>query len=285
MGNRDSALVNFQHALAIWEKLVAENPTVTSYQSGLATNDNNLGILRLETGDREAALEIFQHSLAIREKLATDHPDVVGYQVDLGSACCNLGNLISSGGDFEEALVWFARAAQTLQRVVDRDDRLTTARAFLGNTHWGRASALGKLSRYSEAAEDWQRAAELNDGREQTALQRSRVDALARAGDHVRAAAEAGDLAAIEALPANTVYNLACVLSLCAAAVKDDTALADRYGARALELLARARALGFFNAAANVEHLATDADLNALRERDDFRKFVEGLPKSPPNQE
>jgi hypothetical protein len=51
--------------------------------------------------------------------------------------------------------VWFARAVQTLQGVVDRDDRLTTARAFLENTRWGRASALGKLSRYAEAADDW----------------------------------------------------------------------------------------------------------------------------------
>jgi len=186
------------------------------------------------------------------------------------------------GGDAKEALMWYARAAQMLQAVIDRDDRHATARQFLRNTHSCRAEVLVRLARYAEAADDWQRAAALDDGRERTALRVSRADALARAGDHARAAAEAGELAAIEQLPADAIYNLACALSLCAAAVKDDAALVEQYATRVLELLVRARAAGYFDTAANVEHIGNDTDLDALRERDDFRKFVEALPKPSP---
>ena len=281
-GDREKALVSYRRAVDLQENLGTKNPSVTEYQSGLAKSYHNLGVLQSETGDREGALASYRRALAVQEKLAARHPDVLDYQVGVGGSCCNLGNLASNGGDEEGALVWYGRAAEALRRVVDRDNRDAIARTFLRETHRRRAAALGTLARHAEAAGDWQRAAELDDGRMRTTFRLSRVGALARAGDHARAAAEAGELAMIDPLAADALYNLACAFSLCAAAAKDDAALAERYAARALELLARARAAGFFNAAANVEHFGNDKDLEALRERDDFRKFIEALPKTPP---
>jgi tetratricopeptide (TPR) repeat protein len=264
--------------LAIQERLAAEHLTVTDYQNNLARSYNNLGILHETTGNREAALLNYERALGLQQKLAADHPDVVDYQLELGGSCCNLGNL---SGDAESAMVWFARAASALQGIVDRDHRHRNARLFLRNTYWGRAKVLGTQARYGEAADDWQRAAELDDGGMRTVLCCSRADALARAGDHAHAAAEAGQIAMIDRLPAEMLYNLACVVSLCAAAAKDDAGLAERYAARAVELLARAEAAGFFNDASGAEHLDNDTDLDALRERNDFRKFVGKLTDAP----
>jgi hypothetical protein len=61
--------------------------------------------------------------------------------------------------------------------------------------------------------------------------------------------------------------------------------LAERYAVSALELLARAQAAGFFNEAANVAQLGTDTDLSALRDRNDFRKFVEEVLKPSPSKQ
>jgi len=58
--------------------------------------------------------------------------------------------------------VWYGRAAEALQRVVDHDNHHATARTFLRNTHWGRAAALDKLARHAEAADAWQHAAEFH---------------------------------------------------------------------------------------------------------------------------
>ena len=70
-------------------------------------------------------------------------------------------------------------------------------------------------------------------------------------------------------------------LSICAAKVKGDAALNDQYAARALELLKRAQSDGFFKDVADIERLDKDTDFDALRQRDDFRKFLESVNRLP----
>jgi hypothetical protein len=81
--------------------------------------------------------------------------------------------------------------------------------------------------------------------------------------------------------------NAACVFALCSAAAGADKALApgkrdktvERHAARAVALLAKAEAAGFFAGPANRDHLQKDSDLQALRAREDFQKWLAGLPK------
>jgi hypothetical protein len=52
----------------------------------------------------------------------------------------------------------------------------------------------------------------------------------------------------------------------------------EKYAVRAVEMLAEVRAAGWFQDAKNIVHAKdTDTDLDPLRERDDFKKFVETL--------
>jgi hypothetical protein len=105
----------------------------------------------------------------------------------------------------------------------------------------------------------------------------SQVDALARAGNHVQAAVEAGELAALPNLPGGPLYNLACVFGVASAAAKDDEALASKYAKQSIELLDRAVPAGFFANPASLAHLKKDPDLESLRERDDFRMLLAKL--------
>jgi len=98
---------------------------------------------------------------------------------------------------------------------------------------------LSASGRYGEAADECSRAAALDDGEARTDLLIGLADALARAGDHARAAREAAELAAAANPSFETLYRLAGVFSLCAAAAKDNAALAEAYAARAVELLQR----------------------------------------------
>jgi hypothetical protein len=77
-------------------------------------------------------------------------------------------------------------------------------------------------------------------------------------------------------------YDLACVLALAAAAAGGDATLepaaratqVDRLAGRALQQLERARAAGYFQAEANLDHLKSDPDLDPLRSRPDFQALL-----------
>jgi hypothetical protein len=49
------------------------------------------------------------------------------------------------------------------------------------------------------------------------------------------------------------------------------------YAARAVELLLKAQAVGYFDDAAIIEHMKRDHDLDSLRARADFRKLLANL--------
>ena len=55
-------------ALAIRQKLADANPTVTDFQSDLASSHNNIGILLNATGKPAEALKAYEAALAIRRK-------------------------------------------------------------------------------------------------------------------------------------------------------------------------------------------------------------------------
>jgi len=108
-------------------------------------------------------------------------------------------------------------------------------------------------------------------------------------GDHallLDLAASLGRLKVPNEHQAVYLYNAACMMSLASGAVAVDEDLpetermqrTEKYAVRAVEMLAEVRAAGWFQDAKKIVHAKdTDTDLDPLRERDDFKKFVETL--------
>jgi hypothetical protein len=125
---------------------------------------------------------------------------------------------------------------------------------------------------------------ELSEGSTRDQYRAEWAATLARAGDHARAAAEAGALAGRAGSTGAVLYNAACAFSLSSAAARQDRTLseaerarrAEGYAARALELLAQADAAGYFKDPAHVSHMHKDPDLDPLRARPDFQKLAAG---------
>jgi serine/threonine-protein kinase len=272
-GRPKDAEVAYQKALAIQQQLHEQHPTVTGYVSDLAKHYAALGLLYRQTGRPKDAEVAYQKALALRQQLHDDHPTVTAYAIDLGGTLCNLGHLRRDQGQPEDALDFYARAIATLEEVLNRDQRHTTARLFLRNSHQGRARTLGQLQRHGEAAKDWERAIELDDGRQWPYFRLQRAVSLARAGEHEPALRQAEELLRQEKLAATTLYDLACVHALCAAASKQEEP-----AARAVELLRQAVAKGY----KDVARLKKDSDLDSLRPRDDFRQLLEALAAKQP---
>lgn len=111
---------------------------------------------------------------------------------------------------------------------------------------------------------------------------------LARSGESAKAAAEVEKLARGSAGNSAILYVQACVYALSAAAnpqaLPSSSAVSsstERDAATAVAFLRKASAAGFFTTRAHVEHMKQDPDLDALRNRDDFKALLMELEKKP----
>lgn len=90
-------------------------------------------------------------------------------------------------------------------------------------------------------------------------------------------------------IPGAILYNLACVYSAGSATTRKDTALtpgdrqllAEKYAARAIDLLVHSQALGYFAQPDKLDRLKTDKELDPVRSRPAFRKLLSDLQKAP----
>jgi serine/threonine protein kinase/tetratricopeptide (TPR) repeat protein len=272
------AEAEYRAALALHSRLAADFPAVPRYRRNMASHHNNLGNVLSDLGRPAEADPEFRAAISIQEKLAAEYPAVGDYAVQLGGNYCNFGNLIRDRGE-PAALDWYAKAIAALEPVHRADPRLAAARQFLRNSHWGRAQALGTLGRPAPALADWERALELDDGAQATALRLGRADALARVGEAGKALAAADEVAATPNLSAARVYELACVYARAGSQLPPPDA--GPPAARAVGLLRQAVLKGYRNFA----HLLQDSDLDSLRRRNDYADLLWDLADLPPDRQ
>jgi tetratricopeptide (TPR) repeat protein len=272
LGNRAEAEEQYRQALAIPEKLTADFPTLPAYRRDLARSHNHLGNLLKDLGKRAEAEEQYRQVMAIRDKLAADFPAVPAYQIELGGSYCNYGILVRNGGRTSESLGWFDKAIATFAPLHRAEPRDVTAKQYLRNSHWGRAKAYDALTKPAEAVKDWDRAIELSPPTEQLGLRASRATSRLQAGMVAEAVAEVAELTKSANWNSGQWYDFACVYAVASGKTADKK---QEYADRAIELLRKAAQAGYQNAA----HMRKDTDLDALRQREDFKKLVAELEK------
>jgi serine/threonine-protein kinase len=207
-------------------------------------------------------------------------PTGVVYTVAAGALYSNLGNRAHEEAKWQEAVGWYERAARTLRSALERNPAAANGRAFLRNALHGRGLTLARMDRPTEGLADLDEALRMDDGTMRIALRIDRAFTLALAGDHGGATAAVGDLVARGA-GGSMCWHVARVYARAAAAARraaklapdERERLADRYGARAVELLTQARQDAFFKTAQHRTWLQRSADLDPLRQRPDFRKL------------
>jgi serine/threonine-protein kinase len=274
------AEAHFHNALEIDEKLAREHPLVPEFQRSLAMTCDALGNVYKDTNRFDPATVMHQKALAIWEKLASEYEAFPKYKVELGRVCCNLAVNLAAKGNSQKALDGFDRARGILEGVLERDPRNDQAQQYLHITRWSHAQALTKLGRHADAVAIWDRAIQLAAGDDRTVYRGRRAATLARAGDYARAVAEADEVSKTAKLPGNVCYGLGCAYALSAAAVRKDPGLdpverqrsAEQYATRAVIVLRRAWDTAGWSPV--VAFWKTDADLESLRERDDFKKLL-----------
>jgi serine/threonine-protein kinase len=287
MGQVKAARQEYERARAVWQELIRNHADVPKFQHGLAWIDNKLALL-VRAAEPSAALRFYEEARETGERLVQAHPEVTAYRIGLAASCSNLADLLDDMDKPDQALTQYSQAVTLLEGVLQHEPQHPQARRFLRNTCTNRAETLTQRGRYDEAVKDWDRALELDRGDRRVLLLLGRAHTWALAGDHARATAGVASLSQDKALSPENRYQLACVQALCSAAAEHDARLAPtkrekqagQYAALALRLLQGLDREGYFKETARVEELQKDKDLQSLRGRSDFQKWLAGLAKS-----
>ncbi len=280
MENWDAARQSYDDALRIRRQLVERFPADAEHRDGLAMMHNNLGALAGSTGDLARAETEFGEAAKIREALAREQPAVVKYHLDLGKTCGNLAKLKQSQGDNEGALAWFDRGIAALDHALATEPSNAHVRSNLVLTQASRAEARLALHRV-DAITDWERVSQLEEEPKRKQWRIRRAHALARLGQRAEAYREAESLPNAEGLSSESSYYLACTYSLLSAESGAEAIgmSGEQCAAFAVEMIKRSQAAGHFKDAARREQVKKDPDLQALRDRDDFKNWLASLPK------
>jgi tetratricopeptide (TPR) repeat protein len=262
----------FRNARDIFQRLTEQKPDGADHQADLANCHNCLADLYKVAGRSKEAEEAYGKALALHEILTHEHPSITRYTLWKGGTQANLADLLLGDNQLTAAVDGFARAIAVLTPILIQEPRHFEARKTLRRAYAGRAKALARWGRHAEALQDWDRALTLAEAGSTPELHFQRALTLAHLKEHVQATAVADRFAQAKDASADTLHKAACVFSLSAAAA-DKEKLAGQYAARAVELLRQAIAKGY----TDVEDLRKNKDLDALRQREDFRKLLTEL--------
>lgn len=290
-GRAAAAEPYLKEAIALCIELARQHPDVPQYQSVLAASYNNIAGVYMLTDQLDAARKAYQLAVPIRERLASEHPAMLEYGLHLGSAYCNLGELETREDKFDAALPWFEKSIATLEGVLRREPRHTTARFYLSYTHSWNGRALGGAGRLDESLAEWDEAIKLDDQND-VSLRVGRAAAAARAGKYAVAARQVDVAATQPALSGETMYGFSEALALSAVAARADASLSEETRericaadeTRALEFLRRAAAGGYFKDSKAVADLRKNAVFAPLRSREEFRAWESEVAGAPAAQ-
>jgi serine/threonine protein kinase/tetratricopeptide (TPR) repeat protein len=234
-------------------------------------NMTNLAISYAHLGRRADAVKLLDEALALhRTKLGADHPDTLAIIHNLAQSYADVGRYADALKLFDETL---ARLIAKLG--ADHPDTLISM--------WGKAGVLVKLDRGAEAIpvidECVQRAAgKIVDPRMLPRLLDLRLRHFEKMKDASGCRRTAEVWEKLNRTDAASLYAAARMRSVTCAVCKETTGadairLADEEADRAVAWLTQAVAAGYKDAA----HMAREKDLDALRDREDFKKLMAAL--------
>lgn len=245
IGKPEEALAAYDKAQALRQKLADADPTNTSMQSDLAAGYNGIGALFKDAGKPKEALAAYEQAQAIRQKLADAHPTIPAYQNELAGSLNDVADALRDLGKFDDARAVHNRAIALREKLVKDSPTVLRYRFQL-------AYGLKRLVLTERA--DGKNAAAVAAGKRARALYeelppRSTEELIALAGCLALLGDQAGK-------PGSGLT------------VEEGRTATDKAG----ELLRQAIAAGYGNTA----QLRKDPCLEPLRQRDDFKKLIQG---------
>jgi tetratricopeptide (TPR) repeat protein len=311
MGQPAEALALYQLCLDIRRPLAQGDPANAPAQRNLAVTHEKVGNVQLRLRQPSEALASHQISLEIRRRLAQADPDSAPAQRDLSFSHLNLGEVQLARGQTQEALASYQSCVDIRRRLAQADPGKVQAQRDLLVGYQKMGTTHQRLGNFHQAVEWYNQALDVAKGVDRPQVFENQVASLrqgvtfCQAADkgladpesalllpaplrgqvlvavllaHARNKQADKCLAAADLLAkqddADARYNAACGYALCVP-LADGASEKERRGARAVALLREAIGKGY----SNLDHLQKDTDLDALRQRDDYRQLIQTFPK------
>jgi tetratricopeptide (TPR) repeat protein len=293
MGRARDAEEDYNQALGLEKQLAAEFPSRPDFRQELANGHNSRGSLLGGMGRTREAEVDFDQSVSIYEQLAADFPNQPEFRRMLAGSLLNRGSLRRTTGrfqdaekDYDPALAIYKQLAADAPKRPDVLGELAGAYVNvaileLEQGHWAAAKRLlleGRPHHLAALEANPRQPAHREFYRHYLMVLTAAHAGLLEREDAVCTAETCRDLG--WNAPADS-YDAACFLSRCVPIVAQHEKLdatqrkesAQFYGDAALKMLRDAVSKGY----KDVAHMKKDADLDPLRQRDDFQKLVAEL--------
>jgi eukaryotic-like serine/threonine-protein kinase len=153
----------FRTAIAIQQKLVDDNPTVTEFRNRVAMSHNNLGLALEDAGKLAEAEAEYRDAIAIYQKVSDDNPAVTEFRRFLAVGQNNFGILLSKVGKLAEAEEVNRKALAIWQTLADDNPEVTDYRAGIGSAQTILGDVVRLLGRVAEARDCYERAIALEE--------------------------------------------------------------------------------------------------------------------------
>jgi serine/threonine protein kinase len=230
---------------------------------------NNLASSYIAVGEASKAVAILQETLALRQRRVTAEPhDSVG-QAHLALTHGQMGDAEQARLDYAAAVRAYATSVETFEQL-DKVGALMDP--FFRRKRNLYCQRLAQCRKTEQAVNDLDFALQ-QPAAEVAVLLDLRVRFLLKEQQPSAAVASAAKMREFAADEPLQLYKAACLYALCAASAreaKNAAAGPEQLCDEAMELLKRAVAKGFKNTA----QMKQDRDLDALREREDFKQLV-----------
>jgi serine/threonine-protein kinase len=278
LGDLDAADALLAAADAATERLSAERPEVVQSLKDLAMIRQARGRLAGRRGRAVEAVDWLRRSLEAFGRLLQARPNDPAALDDRGRTASELAALLDRIGRPAEAIELLDRAADELSSALARDPGAAGLKPNLARLLRGRAEAMARLGRAVEAADAWSRNEALDPDGDSAGLGPALIAAWS--GDPARSLAELELAGTRRGSTPEWLVERARAAALAAVAARRggaDPGLADRCADRAIDLLARAAAAGFFDRPGRRTSFRTDPSWDPLRNRDAFRLLMMDL--------
>ena len=170
IGDLAAALDAAEHARALVERAIQDQPEILSWHENLGISYDTIGNVLRAMGRREPALTSYRRSLAIFERLAASQPAEQKWQAHVASACAWIGQTLGSSGKQQEALSFLERGLAIWQRLAVDGSRIDWRRRLALN-YRDIGNVLSRLGKSADALDAMQKGLAINE-----ALAQSRPD-------------------------------------------------------------------------------------------------------------
>jgi tetratricopeptide (TPR) repeat protein len=291
-GRGSDARVAWAQALDLFEGLVRDHPKDLALRNRLADACSDGATIERGRSNPEEALRLIRRAVETREVLASENPAIPLYRRALAENLLMLGWTCKSLNRVQEALSAYRRASEVAEALLILEPGHVYTTNLLAQGLTARAIVLSGERKPEEALSLARRAVTLMEpvvrDNPDHIFHISAFGQTLRVLGWVEAAAgnSPGALQAFERAAATSrqladrypveQYNAACALAL--AAPLAPPARREALASDSVQSLRKALAAGY----AQVENLATDSDLDALRDRADFKALLaETVQKKP----